>query len=78
MNLRLFKDLHTISSYPSVITGLTCFPLARFNVDHSRVVLLREVFQQDHVVLFVGVVDEHRLGSHTQHLERETARSYSR
>lgn len=31
-------------------------------------VLLCEVFEQDHVVLFVGVVNKHRLGTHTQHL----------
>lgn len=31
-------------------------------------VLFCEVFEQDHVVLFVGVVDKHCLGAHTQHL----------
>lgn len=31
-------------------------------------VLFCEVFEQDHVVLFIGVVDKHRLGAHTKHL----------
>lgn len=47
----------------------TCFPLARLDVDHNSVVLLREVFKQDHVVLLVGVVNKHRLGAHTQYLK---------
>lgn len=52
----------------SAETEPTRFPLARLNIHHGGVVLLCEVFEQDHVVLFVGVVDEHRLGAHTQHL----------
>lgn len=31
-------------------------------------VLFCEVFEQYHVVLFIGVVDKYRLGAHTQHL----------
>lgn len=49
-------------------TAQTGFPLACLNIHHCSVVLFCEVFQQDHVVLFIGVVDEHCLGAHTQHL----------
>ena len=31
-------------------------------------VLFCEVFEQDHVVLFIGIVDEDCLGANTQHL----------
>lgn len=37
-------------------------------------VLFCEVFEQDHVVLFICVVDKHRLGAHAQHL-RDTEES---
>lgn len=52
----------------SAETEPTCFPLACPNIHHGGMVLFCEVLEQDHVVLFVGVVDEHRLGAHTQHL----------
>ena len=55
---------------PRPLTGL---PLAGLDVDHGCVVLLREVLEEDHVVLLVGVVHKHRLGAHAQHLgEGET------
>lgn len=31
-------------------------------------VLLCKVFEQDHVVLFIGIVDKHCLCAHAQHL----------
>ena len=49
-------------------TAPTCFPLACLDIHHRSMVLFCEVFEQDHVVLFVGVVDKHCLGAHTQHL----------
>lgn len=32
-------------------------------------ILFREVFEQDHVVLFISVVNKHRPSSHAQHLK---------
>lgn len=52
----------------SATTPLTCFPLACFDVHHCSVVLFCEVFEQDHLVPLIGVVNKHRLGAHTQHL----------
>lgn len=37
----------------------TCSPLAGLHINHSCPVLLGKVLQQDHVVLLVGVVNEH-------------------
>lgn len=59
---------HTGKAVSSAAAESTCFPLARLNIHHCSVVLLCEVFEQDHVVLLVGVVDKHSLGAHTQHL----------
>lgn len=54
----------------SAASEITYFPLACLNVHHSGLVLFCEVFEQDHVVLFIGVVNKHCLGAHTQHLKR--------
>lgn len=51
----------------------TCSSLTSLDVHHSSSVLLSEVFEQNHVVPFVGIIDEHSLSPHAQNLiSRET------
>lgn len=46
----------------------TCSPLTSLDIHHSSSVFLSEVFEQNHVVLFIGIIDEDSLSPHTQHL----------
>ena len=56
------------SSLLDKLIVLHCFPFPCFDVDNHSSILLSEVFQDDHIMGFIGIIHINTAGSHAEDL----------